>query len=272
MELTEAKWDAAQAPDAAFQLGVVWGAQLAQVRLLLARGRPGDADEAERLLAALIASLHGAGERGATAGAAVNPPAAGAVPARYQFRREGDYWTVAAGAKISRLRSLRGLEYIAELLRHPHESIYVVDLAALGVQGERRLSADEAVDHGLRISAETGIVPMLDRRARETYRARWQELLAEEAAARHDNDAGRAARVQREIEMLTAELTAAGGRGGRSGASCRERARVNVRNCIAGALRAVRPHDEVLWRHLSNSIKTGSFCCYDPDRAVLWDM
>ena len=64
---------------------------------------------------------------------------------------------------------------------------------------------------------------------------------------------------------------AAGGNG-RSGASLKERARVNVRNCITAALRALRVHDESLWRHLSNSIKTGSFCCYGPDRPVAWDM
>jgi hypothetical protein len=263
------KWVAAQTSDDAFQLGVAWGAQLANIRLLLARGAPGDADRADRLLGELIASLGLA--RGARRTDA--PTAAAAAPLRFQFRREGDYWTIAAGAKVSRVRSLRGLEYIAELIRHPHESIYVVDLAAPGVRGEAQLSIDDAVDHGLRISAEPGVVPMLDRRARETYRARWQELLAEEAEARHDNDAGRADRAQREIAMLAAELSAsAGGQGGRSGASFRERARINVRNCIAGALRAVRPHDAVLWRHLTNSIKTGSFCCYDPDRDVEWDM
>jgi len=45
-----------------------------------------------------------------------------------------------------------------------------------------------------------------------------------------------------------------------------------VRNCITGGLRAIRQHDEVLWRHLANSIKTGTFCCYGPDRPVVWEM
>src|SRR5262249_50709511 len=136
-----------------------------------------------------------------------------------------------------------------------------------------RLSIDEAAEHGLRISAETDVVPALDRRARDDYRTRWRELLIEEAEARRDNDPGRAARAQREIEMLAAQLTAAAGGGsGRSGASLKERARVNVRNCITAALRALRVHDEALWRHLSNSIKTGSFCCYAPDRPVVWEM
>jgi hypothetical protein len=135
------------------------------------------------------------------------------------------------------------------------------------------LSVEEAAEHGLRVSAEADVAPALDRRARDDYRERWRELLIEEAEARRDNDPGRAARAQREIEMLTTQLTAvANGGSGRSGASLKERARVNVRNCITAALRALRVHDEALWRHLSNSIKTGSFCCYGPDRPVVWEM
>ena len=295
-EQCAARWDAAAAH---FEEGLRDGraaapevrrTQLAYVRLLLARGAPGDDVTAERLLAEVNASVRLARAAGpvaavADAGAAAGSgrradpvaPRRGSATARslrYLFRREGDYWTLACNGKVSRLRSLRGFDYIAELLRHPYEQIYVVDLAALGVPGEDRLSAEEVAEHGLRVSGEAGVVPALDRRAREDYRARWRELLVEEAAARRDNDPGRAARVQREIAMLTAQLAAvAGGSGcGRSGTSLKERARVNVRNCITGALRAVRVHDEALWRHLSNSIKTGSFCCYGPDRPVVWDM
>ena len=120
---------------------------------------------------------------------------------------------------------------------------------------------------------EGGCDDGLDRRARADYRARWRELQAEEAEARRDNDLGRAARARREIDMLTTELAAAcGGAHGRRGPSFKERARVNVRNCITGALRTVRRHDESLWRHLINSIKTGTFCSYAPDREVEWEM
>ena len=295
-----ARWDAAAEHfEDALRAGARAGAttevhrtQLAYVRLLLGRGAPGDDVRAERLLAELIASLHLM--RG---GAAAGPPRHDArdqwpedaaetarrpasndprrpEPSRYLFRREGDFWALAGGGRVSRLRRLRGFEYIAELLRHPFEQIYVVDLAALGVPADARLSVEEAAEHGLRVSAEADVAPALDRRARDDYRARWHELLIEEEAARRDNDTGRAARAQREIDMLTAQLTAvAGGNGGgRNGPTLKERARVNVRNCITAALRALHQRDETLWRHLSNSIKTGTFCCYGPDRPVVWEM
>ncbi len=298
-----ARWDAAAAHfEDALRAGAAAGTilevrhtQLAYVRLLMMRAAPGDEVKAGRLLAELIASLHllrapgpapgadgvvdrhdaaAAGEwRGDLAAEALRTGARSA-PRRYLFRHEGDYWTLAGDGNVSRVRSLRGFDYIAELLRHPYQQIYVVDLAALGVPPESRLTVEEAAEHGLRISGEADVAPALDRRAREDYRARWRELLAEEAEARRDNDAGRVARIQREIDMLAAQLGAAAGGsgGGRSGPSLKERARVNVRNCITAALRAVRQHDETLWRHLANSIKTGSFCCYGPERPVVWEM
>lgn len=246
------------------------------LRVVLARWEAA----AEHLLAEFIAGLHLLGSSGvaspsvAVAPLRSDPAERHDTASRYAFKREGDYWTLVADGRLSRLRSLRGLEFVAELLRHPYEPIYVVDLAGLGIAAEGRLSVEEATEHGLRVSAESDTVPALDRRAREDYRARWRELLVEEAEARHDNDVGRAARIQREIDMLAEQLAAVAGDDGcgRSGPSVKERARVNVRNCITKALRAIRHHDERLWRHLSNSIKTGTFCCYAPDRPVVWDM
>jgi hypothetical protein len=45
-----------------------------------------------------------------------------------------------------------------------------------------------------------------------------------------------------------------------------------VRNCISAALRSIRRHDEGLWRHLANALRTGIFCSYEPERPVEWEM
>jgi non-specific serine/threonine protein kinase len=259
--------------------------QCAYARLLLASGDAADARKAYRLLAELIAGSHalamtvgGMPHLPEPSAPAVRRrdtalPTAGGARCRYVFRREGDYWTVAGDGHVARVRSLRGFDYLTELLRHPHEAIYVVDLAAVGAPGEHRLTAAEAVENGLRVSGDSGIAEALDQRARSDYRARWRELLAEAEEAQRDNDVGRAARLQHEIEMLRTQLAAArGGANGRGAPSFKERARVNVRNCISAALRAISKHDETLWRHLRNSIKTGTFCCYAPDRPVEWEM
>src|SRR5262245_38129050 len=97
--------------------------QLAYIRMLLARGGPGDDAKAEQLLAEFIASLHLLGSSGRAPAALpvavaddrrpAPGPRAGALAAaaQYQFRREGDYWTLVADGRVSRMRSLRGLEY-----------------------------------------------------------------------------------------------------------------------------------------------------------------
>jgi hypothetical protein len=83
---------------------------------------------------------------------------------------------------------------------------------------------------------------------------------------------GRVSRIQNEMAAIGEQLAAAFGRGGqpRRAASAVERARVNVRNSIATALTRIHRHDEALWRHLSNAIRTGTVCSYRPDRAVPW--
>ncbi|MBX3026333.1 hypothetical protein KF840_15605 [bacterium] len=242
--------------------------QLAYARVLLARGAAGDAARAHRLLVALLASLQ----------LPENPPAAAApaapvAPARrgFVFRREGDYWTLASPGRLARVRGRRGFEYIVELLRRPHRPIYVVELMRPEGGGAAGLSARELDEHGLRVVAAARTESELDRRARLDYRARWRELLAEQAAAERDNDPGRIEQAQREIDMLARQL-AAGRHGTRGATSAQERARVNVRNCVAGALRAIRRHDEPLWRHLVNAIKTGTYCVYEPDRPIDWEL
>ncbi|HSP98669.1 MAG TPA: hypothetical protein VL049_15720 [Candidatus Dormibacteraeota bacterium] len=243
--------------------------QLAYARVLLARGAPGDAARAHRLLVDLLASL-----QLPEGGAPASPPAAPAPAPRrgYVFRREGDYWTLASPGRLARVRGLRGFEYIVELLRRPHRAVYVVELMSPGGPLAASLTAREVGEHGLHVVAAARGQSDLDRRARLDYRTRWRELLAEQADAERDNDPGRAAGVQREIDMLARELTT-GRRGAARGAtSAQERARVNVRNCVSAALRVVRRHDEPLWRHLVNTIKTGTYCVYEPDRAVDWDL
>jgi len=245
----------------------VRAAQLGYARALLGRGAPGDAARAERLLVELLLGVRLAVGTASPAAAAA---AEAADPPRYVFRREGEYWTLAGAARLSRVRRLRGFEYVSELLRHPHQQLYVLDLARLGTAVDAPFSAAEALEHGLRIAAAPAAEAALDHRARAAYRARWQELHAEAAAAARDHDPGRAARVRAELEMLTDELAAA--THVRGATTPQERARVNVRNCITAALRAIRRHDETLWRHLANAIKTGTFCVYAPDRPVVWEL
>ena len=94
-----------------------------------AQRRLGDALElAQRLdmqpLAAEIGALR-ADLRGAAAAVAGEP----APEAHPVLRCEGDYWTVAHGGEVSRVRDAVGLHYLRTLLREPGREFHVLDLA-----------------------------------------------------------------------------------------------------------------------------------------------
>src|SRR5207302_6084795 len=108
---------------------------------------------------------------------------------------------------------------------------------------------------------------VLDARAKAEYRRRLEDLRDELEEAERFNDPERAARAQWEIDQIAEQLASGLGLGGRSRktSSMAERARVNVRNNVASALRGIHQNDEALWRHLTNSIRTGAFCIYAPE-------
>jgi len=49
-----------------------------------------------------------------------------------------------------------------------------------------------------------------------------------------------------------------------------ERARKAGASRIQDAIQRIRREHPALALHFDNTIRTGTFCCYTPDRAVLW--
>ncbi|MDA0160895.1 alpha/beta fold hydrolase [Solirubrobacter ginsenosidimutans] len=190
-------------------------------------------------------------------------------PARV-FRREGEYWTVAFGGKVVRMRDAKGLGYLARLLRHPHREFHVLDLLAGDAQ-----RGDDASREGDLVVAPADAGAMLDVAAKRVYRERIVELEAEIEQARRWNDPERGARAKAELDALTNELAVALGLGGRDrrAASDSERARVSVSKAVHSAVRRLDDQHPELGRHLSLAVHTGTFCTYAPDAmvSVTWD-
>jgi hypothetical protein len=80
-------------------------------------------------------------------------------------------------------------------------------------------------------------------------------------------DSGKTAKVQEEIAFLSRELARAVGLGGRDRrvSSEAERARLRVTNVIRSAIRKTAKQYPALGRYLSNSLRTGRFCSFQPD-------
>jgi len=199
--------------------------------------------------------------------APVLAPAVDARGATAVFRKEADYWTVRYDGRVLRLRDLKGLRYLAPLLADPGRAIHVADLLAE--------SGADIPGAGARIRALSDHgAELLDPKARDEYRRRLADLREQVGAAEADHDLGRLERLRAEMDFIARELSSAyglGGRARRTADRC-ERMRKGVTNRIREAIARIRKEDETLALHLTNSLRLGVICVYQPERRVRWDV
>ncbi len=260
---------------------IAWSQQ-SYAEMLMRRGGRGDRDRAVAMAREALTVARRIGMRKVAAqaegllrgaGARPEPPAAAdrVTPTEAVLQRDGEYWTLAFGGPVVRLRDSKGLRYIAYLVARPGVEVHVLDLVAVAnpAAGDVKPVGTEGLDGGPGDAGE-----ILDATAREQYRARVEELREEIEEAERFNDPERAARAREEMDAIASELSAAVGLRGRPrrAGSPAERARVNVRNGISACLRTIHANDEALWRHLSNAVRTGTFCSYQPERPVDWSL
>ena len=115
---------------------------------------------------------------------------------------------------------------------------------------------------------------LLDAQARAEYRRRLAELEDELADAEQCADLGRAERARAERDFIAAELAAAlglGGRPRRTGDPA-ERARKAVAGRIRLTIGRIDRGAPDLARHLTNAVRTGTFCVYRPESPVDWTL
>ena len=185
-------------------------------------------------------------------------------------RREGEYWSIAFAGETFRLKDVKGLHYLAHLLRNPGREFHVLDLATAGQEAQAQAGRPRtcpAREDGLHQARLCDAGPILDGQAKRAYRARLRELEEELTQATAWADPDRAARARQEMQFLTGELAAAVGLGGRDrkAGSPAERARVNITRAIWAAVARIRAHSPALADHFRATIHTGTFCSYTPD-------
>ena len=179
------------------------------------------------------------------------PPAGANV-----FRLEGEVWTLVFDGVTAHAKNVKGMGDLARLLARPGAEVAAVELA------------------GSAAAAGGDLGEVLDVQARNAYKARLRALEAELDGADAAGDGPRSAAAQEERDALLGQLSAALGLGGRPrrAAVSTERARGaatwRIRDAI-GRVEAVHPS---LGRHLRRSVRTGTWCAYDPDPPVAWNL
>jgi hypothetical protein len=186
-----------------------------------------------------------------------------------EFVLEGDFWSVRYGETTARLKDTKGLHDIARLMAADGTEIAAVDLIGARTPSGGHLTS---ISEGFGGEGDAGAV--LDPEAREQYRSRLRDLEDELSDASAANDPVRAERARDERAFLLAELRSSVGLHGRTRRAIdpAERARKAVTWRIREAMTRAEDAHEAFGRHLRRSVRTGTFCVYDPPEPTRWTL
>ena len=165
-------------------------------------------------------------------------------------------WHVTFAGSTTIVKHTKGMADLAVLLAAPGQEIHVSELEGVHPEALGGSGGDA-----------------LDRRAIRAYRDRLAELAAEIDDADAAHDLARAEQSRLEYDALVEHLSGSMGIGGRSrsaGSEPIERLRKAVTARIRDTIRRLDAVQPPLGRHLSVAIRTGTYCSYRPEQAVIW--
>ena len=196
------------------------------------------------------------------------------------FRKAGQFWTISYEGKTFSLQDSRGLQYLAFLLASPGEEFHAQRIQSEvegkfpspGYSEATKMSEQNLVEDGLKVSSLGDAGPSLDRQAIREYRNTLHELEEEREEALGFNDFARAEALEDKIEAIKKELISAVGLRGRTrkGADPNEKARKAISKAVGRALDHIKADDLNLWGHLQNALSLGTFPSYKPHPLVIW--
>lgn len=169
------------------------------------------------------------------------------------FRKGTGLWEMSFEGESVFLPDVKGYHDLATLISSPDKEFHCSELMGTPVQqGDSELVMDE--------------------KARASYKIKIEELLSELDEATEMNDSGRVALLKDEYEKLVDHLSSNLGLGGKTRKldSPVERARSAITWRIRSAIKKIEPGHPALSKHLTKSIKTGTFCSYAPEKPVDW--
>jgi len=176
------------------------------------------------------------------------------------FRRDHNLWTIAYGDEKVQLPHRIGLEYIAMLLQHPGSLLPTTQLEAMS-------KCAPAVMPSVNVDSLAGSEApeeILDATSRREYEQQAQELALKIQEARDRGDHTQAEKLTQDLEMITDQLRADRGLGGkpRKQYPSLEKARQRVTHAIDSAIKSIATQCPTTAAHLGSNIKRGNSMVY----------
>lgn len=170
----------------------------------------------------------------------------------YHFIKDAAGWTVSYEGSETQLPEVKGFYDIQKLLSQPRQLFHCAELmgSAVNEKGEN----------------------VFDTKAKRDYEKKIVILQKDIQEAEEHSDFARLEKLQDEYDQLIDHLSQSLGlnRKTRQTGSTVERARSAVTWRIRSAIGKIESHHPQLGAHLSNAIKTGTFCSYQPERNLNW--
>lgn len=169
------------------------------------------------------------------------------------FQKTGDLWRLAYSGESVIVPDLKGYGDIMILLQRPEEEIHCSELIGEVVANEKGID-------------------LIDQKAKKDYKDRLLELQQDISNAEELNNYEEANRLQLEYDTVLQHLTLTLGLAGktRTSTSQIDKARSAVTWRIRNAIKKLEEVHPSLSKHLSNAIKTGTFCSYKPEHPTEW--
>lgn len=174
------------------------------------------------------------------------------------FRLLGRVWVIKYERKLILMEDARGLSYLARLLAEPGRTVPATSLLATIAGIDPRVPTGSSGEFG-------------DKQGQAVLKRRYAELQENMEEARSNNDLGRIAQLETEIEAFGTEIARFTGIGGKLREKTdADRVRKSVSIAVVRAVDAIGNVHELLGRHLGNSVSTGLTLQYSPDRQIDW--
>ncbi len=176
-----------------------------------------------------------------------------AETAKFSFL--ADVWHISFQEQTVLIKDAKGLHDIHKLLADPNIEYHSMELMG------------SVIDSGTKTAT-------LDSQAKSEYHNRIRELQSNISEAEEMNDITRVSILREEYDAILDHLSTSLGLNGKSReiGSTAEKARSAITWRIRSALKKIEKSHPALAKHLSKSIKTGTFCCYQPEVNIDWQL